>query len=157
MRQHCLPMSEGLGATAVSGWCDKVCIVIFEHLTLSTAHTNWSGDVARVVLVPMHAADMPVQQQFTVQGEVVRSECEYKYIELMYGTGRVLLSTKLEKTGACRGAAAHRLRCMQCSMSLQIQSFNPYLKMQLSVTWKSVSHKSMVCPSTPFYRNQCWL
>jgi hypothetical protein len=41
-----------------------------------------------------------------VQGKAVAVEDEYKYLGLMFGTGRVLLSTKLEKTAARKGAAA---------------------------------------------------
>jgi hypothetical protein len=45
-------------------------------------------------------------QQLTLQGKAVAVEDDNKYLGLMFGTGRVLLSSKLEKTAARKGAAA---------------------------------------------------
>ena len=67
--------------------------------------------------------------QFTVQGNIVAVEDEYKYLGLMFGAGRVLLASKLEQAAACKGkvALAAVYRLFHC---LHIQS-NPYLKMKL--------------------------
>jgi hypothetical protein len=67
-------------------------------------------------------------------------EDEYKYIGLMFGTGRVLLSTKLEKTAARKGAAA-LAAVYGMFHSLHIQS-NPYLKMKL---FKAVVQPNILC------------
>lgn len=67
--------------------------------------------------------------QYTVQGRLVAVEDEYKYLGLMFGTGRVLLSTKLERAAACKGNAALST-LYRLFHSLHIQS-NPYLKMKL--------------------------
>jgi hypothetical protein len=77
----------------LADFCDE------NHLTVSICKT-------KVVLFHKALSQVIRQgQQFTVQGKAVAVEDEYQYLGLMLGTGRVL-STKLEKTAARKGAAA---------------------------------------------------
>jgi hypothetical protein len=83
-------------------------------------------------VVVFHKALSQVRQgqQFTVQRKLVAVEDKYKYLQLMLCTGRVLLSTKLEKAAAARRGTAALAAVYGLYHSLYIQS-NPYLKMKL--------------------------
>jgi Reverse transcriptase (RNA-dependent DNA polymerase) len=85
------------------------------------------------------------QLHYTVQGKVVAVQDEYKYLGLVFGTGRGMLSTKLEKAAACKGNAA-MAAVYRLFHSLHIQS-NPYLKMKL--------FKSIVQPNL-MYACEIW-
>jgi Reverse transcriptase (RNA-dependent DNA polymerase) len=100
----------------LADFCDE------NHLTVSMRKT-------KVVVFHKALSQVRQGQQFTVQGKLVAVEDEYKYLGLMFGTGRVLLSTKLEKAAARRGTAA-LAAVYGLFHSLHIQS-NPYLKMKL--------------------------
>lgn len=99
----------------LSDFCDA------NHLTVSLRKTK--------VVIFHKSLSRAGQLQYTVQGKVVMVQDEYKYLGLIFGTGRALLTTKLEKAAASKGnaalAAVYRL-----FHSLHIQS-NTYLKMKL--------------------------
>ena len=142
----------------LAGFCDE------NHLTVNLGKTK---------IVVFHKSFSRARHgPFTVQGKVVAVEDEYKYLGLMFGAGRVLLSTKLEKAAACKGNAA--LAAMyRLFHSLHIQS-NPYLKMKLfkavvqpnlmyaceiwgtkllALDPKDPFHSQVDGVSIPFYRN----
>jgi hypothetical protein len=119
-----------------ANFCDE------NHLTESIRKTK---------VVVFHNAALALSQirqgqQFTVQGKAVAVEDEYKYLGLMFGTGRVLLSTKLEKIAAHARARPRWLQCMECSTQWNIQS-NPYPKMKL---FKAVVQPSMLYAHVKF-------
>jgi hypothetical protein len=109
--------SEGLQRLlhCLADFCDA------NHLTVSLRKTK--------VVIFHKSFSRQRQLQYTVQGKVVAVQDEYKYLGLMFGTGRALLATKLEKAAACKGNAA-MAAVYRLFHSLHIKS-NPYLKMKL--------------------------